>query len=210
MALTFRFDLSQQQFELGCDRGRRRLMSADLLVLIEKCEQQYYSGRPRNYWQEPYDLPAAMVALGRRLYSWLDGDEGWLRAVQAAVQAMIAAKCSDWHLLRVYRDSRSLAELVTPMRANGRERLVRIQPEQDFLDAQDQVKVAGAQGFVGRRRSLQRCLKVIGPTSDRVGGLFRVWAGWARVRWRRGCVSGCRRCGLGLLLPFPAREGAGG
>ncbi len=82
---------------------------------------------------------------------------------------MIAAKCSDWHLLRVYRDSRSLAELVTPMGTPKRARLVRIQPELDFLDVQDQVKVARAFAFVGRKRSLQRCLKVMGPTSDRVG-----------------------------------------
>jgi hypothetical protein len=83
MTLTFTFDLNQQHFELGCDRGRRRLVHADLLALIEQCEQQYYSGRSQDWAGRSQDVAADLMALGRKLFAWLDGDEGWLRAALA-------------------------------------------------------------------------------------------------------------------------------
>jgi hypothetical protein len=81
MSVTFTFDLSQQQFELRCQERKRRLEQAELLELIADCERCYYTGRPRDAWGNLYDSPEQMVQLGRRLYDWLDGAEGWLRRV---------------------------------------------------------------------------------------------------------------------------------
>ncbi|WP_248277323.1 hypothetical protein [Brasilonema octagenarum] len=72
MPLTFTFALSQQQtFELRCDYGSRRLDKAELLVLIDLCEQNYYSHES--------DRPSLLLQIGRQLYQWIDGKQGWLR-----------------------------------------------------------------------------------------------------------------------------------
>ncbi|MBW4659571.1 MAG: tetratricopeptide repeat protein [Drouetiella hepatica Uher 2000/2452] len=119
-------------------------------------------------WARPV-LDKTAIAAAQALYAELAAGSSVEQALKAAVAEMIRQKCPDWHLLRVYRDSRELKQLVTPMGTPKRERLGRNLPEQDFLDAQDQVKVAGAFAFVGRRRPLQRCLQVMKPTSQQVG-----------------------------------------
>ncbi|MEH2455601.1 hypothetical protein [Nostoc sp.] len=71
MPLNFTFALSQQQtFELRCDYGSRRLDKTALVTLIDLCEQNYY---PQQKDSLPY-----LTQLGRQLYQWLDGNEGWL------------------------------------------------------------------------------------------------------------------------------------
>ncbi len=72
MPLTFRFALSQQQtFELRCDYGSRRLDKVELVALIDLCEQNYYA--------QQRDRLSLLIQIGRQLYQWLDGKEGWLR-----------------------------------------------------------------------------------------------------------------------------------
>ncbi|MEH2302597.1 MAG: tetratricopeptide repeat protein [Nostoc sp.] len=72
MPLNFTFALTQQQtFELRCDYGSRRLDKTELAALIDLCEQNYYA-QQKDYL--PY-----LTQLGRQLYQWLDGNEGWLR-----------------------------------------------------------------------------------------------------------------------------------
>jgi hypothetical protein len=77
MSLTFTFALSQNQtFELRCsisDRtiGTRRLDTEALATLINLCEEKYYT--------QDFDRPAELKKIGRELYQWLDGREGWLR-----------------------------------------------------------------------------------------------------------------------------------
>jgi hypothetical protein len=77
MPLTFTFALSQNQtFELRCsisDRtvGTRRLDTEALATLINLCEEKYYT--------QDFDRPAELKKIGRELYQWLDGREGWLR-----------------------------------------------------------------------------------------------------------------------------------
>ncbi|NEO97934.1 MAG: tetratricopeptide repeat protein [Symploca sp. SIO2E9] len=90
-------------------------------------------------------------------------------AVKAAQLEMIKQECSDWHLLRIYRDTRPIEELVTPLRTKKREKLKFTLPETEFLDENNLVKVASRREFVGRRRALQRCLKALQETSDNIG-----------------------------------------
>jgi len=82
----FTFDLSQQHFELRYDDRTRRLSTSELVGLIEQCEQNYYSGRPKDGYGRDRDVPEALIELGRSLYRWLDGDEGWLRSALATGQ----------------------------------------------------------------------------------------------------------------------------
>ncbi len=72
MPLTFTFALSQNQtFELRCSYGTRRLDTEALARLINLCEEKYYT--------QDFDHPAELKKIGRELYQWLDGKEGWLR-----------------------------------------------------------------------------------------------------------------------------------
>lgn len=81
----------------------------------------------------------------------------------------IEKKCPDWHLLRIYRDSRAIAKLVTPPFTDDREELKPLQAENDFLDANNQIKVASRFEFIGRRRQLQRCLQALKKNSGYFG-----------------------------------------
>ncbi|MEH2464319.1 tetratricopeptide repeat protein, partial [Nostoc sp.] len=120
-------------------------------------------------WARPvYDRTGIVAA--QALYQALATGETVEEAVKAAQQEMIDQKCTDWHLLRMYRDTRPIAELVTPLRGSkNREKLKFTAPEQEFLDENNQVKVASRFEFVGRRRPLQRCLRALREISDQIG-----------------------------------------
>ncbi|WP_194821725.1 CHAT domain-containing protein [Micromonospora sp. S-DT3-3-22] len=79
-------------------------------------------------------------------------------------------KSSYWHLLRVYADRSPLAPLVTPLNTRGRKRLQVRAADQQFLDPQTQLsRVASRAEFVGRRRVIQRCLRVLRQPADTPG-----------------------------------------
>ncbi|MEH2307409.1 tetratricopeptide repeat protein [Nostoc sp.] len=119
-------------------------------------------------WARPvYDRTGIVAA--QALYQALATGATVEEAVKAAQQEMIDKECTDWHLLRMYRDTRPIAELVTPLRTRNREKLKFTPSEQEFLDENNQVKVASQFEFVGRRRPLQRCLKALRETSDQIG-----------------------------------------
>ncbi|MBW4423715.1 MAG: tetratricopeptide repeat protein [Nostoc desertorum CM1-VF14] len=119
-------------------------------------------------WARPvYDNTGIVAA--QALYQALATGATVEEAVKAAQEEMIDKECTDWHLLRMYRDTRPIAELVTPLRTRNREKLKFTPSEQEFLDENNQVKVASQFEFVGRRRSLQRCLKALQETSDQIG-----------------------------------------
>ncbi|MGF2012047.1 CHAT domain-containing protein [Nostoc sp. DedVER01b] len=119
-------------------------------------------------WARPvYDRTGIVAA--QALYQALATGATVEEAVKAAQQEMIEQECTDWHLLRMYRDTRPIAELVTPLRTRNREKLKFTPSEQEFLDENNQVKVASQFEFVGRRRPLQRCLKALQESSDQIG-----------------------------------------
>lgn len=84
-------------------------------------------------WVRPvYDRTGIIAA--KALYYTLATGTTIEEAVKAAQQEMIAEECTDWHLLRIYRDTRPIQELVTPSITRGREKLVVTTPEKEFLD----------------------------------------------------------------------------
>nr|MDZ7997671.1 tetratricopeptide repeat protein [Aulosira sp. DedVER01a] len=119
-------------------------------------------------WARPVFDNTGIVA-AQALYQALATGATVEAAVKAAQQEMIDKERTDWHLLRVYRDTREIAELVTPLRTPKREKLKFTVPEQEFLDEHNQVKVASRLEFVGRRRPLQRCLRALRETSEQIG-----------------------------------------
>ncbi|WP_245911835.1 hypothetical protein [Brunnivagina elsteri] len=72
MPILFTFALSQNQtFELRSHYGNRKLDTSALERLINLCEQKYYN--------QDFDDSIQLKNIGRELYQWLDGKEGWLR-----------------------------------------------------------------------------------------------------------------------------------
>lgn len=67
----------------------------------------------------------------------------------------------DWHFLRLYSNATPLAELVTTPNTPQRERLSVRTADAEFLDAGAKVEVCPRTKFVGRRRIIQRCLRVL-------------------------------------------------
>jgi tetratricopeptide (TPR) repeat protein/DNA replication protein DnaC len=119
-------------------------------------------------WARPVSDRTGIIA-AQALYQALATGATVEDAVKAAQQEMISQKCSDWHLLRIYRDTRLIAELVTPLNFKQREKLKFTPSESEFLDENNIVKVASRGEFVGRRRALQRCLRALRQTSDNIG-----------------------------------------
>jgi len=91
------------------------------------------------------------------------------RAVAKARVALIEADIPDWHLLRLYAEAGPLDEMVTTLKTKGRARLKIREAQTEFLDAGAKVEVCPAERFVGRRRPLQRCLRVLRSAQGQQG-----------------------------------------
>ncbi|MBM7077462.1 CHAT domain-containing protein [Micromonospora humida] len=116
-------------------------------------------------------LPVGDVAatdFAAALYRALaDGGSLDRAVVQARRYLFHDRESSYWHLLRVYADRSPLAPLVTPLHTRGRKRLQVRAADQQFLDPQTQLsRVASRAEFVGRRRVIQRCLRVLRQPAD--------------------------------------------
>lgn len=119
-------------------------------------------------WARPvYDTTGITAA--EALYEALATGATVEEAVITTHQKMLEKERPDWHLLRIYRDTRQIQGLVTPLRTEGRKKLKFKAPETEFLDENNIVKVASRAEFVGRRKALQRCLRALRETSDEVG-----------------------------------------
>jgi len=119
-------------------------------------------------WALPVGDEAASV-LAAELYRLLAIGSSLDHAVTSARRELHARPSPFWHLLRLYTDRSPLGPLVTPPATSGRKKL-RARPVDDlFLDLTGQTKVASRDGFVGRRRSLQRCLREIRPLDPASG-----------------------------------------
>ena len=67
MPVTFTFDLSQQQFELRFGELVRRLVQAELVALIEDCEELLHDGHEFLRKQQKSTLSASKATM-RRFY----------------------------------------------------------------------------------------------------------------------------------------------
>lgn len=109
-------------------------------------------------WGRPVtDGGAIMAAMA--LYRSLAEGSTLAEALALTYQELIRANVSDWCLLRLYTELGAWEALVLP----AEDRLWQLPPEAntEFLDPQGLIKVAGKDGFVGRRRYLQRGLKAL-------------------------------------------------
>ncbi|MDM8536250.1 tetratricopeptide repeat protein [Desulfobacterales bacterium HSG17] len=84
-------------------------------------------------------------------------------------QEMIDSNARDWHLLRLYTAGEMPGSLVTPLKTRGRQKAAVYSKTTEFLDEQQKVKVPTRQGFVGRRRAIQRCLRALRNGDNSIG-----------------------------------------
>ncbi len=67
----------------GADHTARRVTDDEIAQLRQECKQQYYDD------PLPGSAPRNLVPLGRHLYDWLNGDDGWLdKALRSAEQGL--------------------------------------------------------------------------------------------------------------------------
>jgi tetratricopeptide (TPR) repeat protein len=144
-------------FLSGCKTGQ----AADQGSLPSLCEALVSAGAPAVLgWALPVGDQAASAAAAT-LYEQLAIGKRADEAVARARQKLLENKSPYWHLLRLYANATPLAEHVTPLQTPGRERLRIREAAAEFLDAGAKVEVCPRALFVGRRRSIQRCLRVL-------------------------------------------------
>ncbi len=122
-------------------------------------------------------LDGDATAAAAALYEELSAGKQITEAVACTYQALIKNKARDWHLLRLYAAGNLPSSLVTPLRTRGRKPAPPLSVSTQFLDPAGKVKVPTRESFVGRRRQLQSCLRVLTQSSDEVGVLIHGMGG---------------------------------
>ncbi|MHC5735248.1 tetratricopeptide repeat protein [Nostoc sp.] len=122
-------------------------------------------------------LDSDATAAAAVLYQELSAGKQITEAVACTYQALIKNKARDWHLLRLYAAGNLPSSLVTPLRTRGRKPAPPLSVSTQFLDPAGKVKVPTRESFVGRRRQLQNCLRVLSQSTDEVGVLIHGMGG---------------------------------
>ncbi len=122
-------------------------------------------------------LDSDATAAAAALYEELSAGKQITEAVACTYQALIKNKARDWHLLRLYAAGNLPSSLVTPLRTRGRKPAPPLSVSTQFLDPAGKVKVPTRESFVGRRRQLQNCLRVLSQSTDEVGVLIHGMGG---------------------------------
>lgn len=147
-------------FVSGCSTGQAP-RSGDIASLAESLVA---AGAPAVLgWSLPVEDEIAAVAAAE-LYERLASGARIDEAVAATRRVLLQRRGSGWHLLRLYSDATPLAPLVTKLKTPGRARQRTRPAATQFLDAGrlvGKVAVCSRESFVGRRRSIQRCLRIL-------------------------------------------------
>ncbi|AFY42235.1 tetratricopeptide repeat protein [Nostoc sp. PCC 7107] len=156
LAEIFRFRFPKLVFLSGCRTGQapdKGAVPSMAEALIEQGARAVLS------WGRPVEDRTATAAAAH-LYGKLAAGYQLAQALASTYQQLFKQKVRDWHLLRLYVQGECPGALVDVL---GDVPLSAPEPAyQQFLDPDTQlVRVAKPSEFVGRRRTLQRCLKAI-------------------------------------------------
>jgi hypothetical protein len=131
-------------------------------------------------WGRPV-LDTDGTAAAAALYGELSAGKPLTEALAHTVQTLLKGNARDWHLLRLYVANTLPTALVTPLGTRGRQRAPKPSVASTFLDPQGLVKVATRDSFVGRRRPLQRCLRVLrDPSAEELGVVITGLGGYGK------------------------------
>ncbi len=107
------------------------------------------------------------------LYQELSAGKTLVEAVALTYQALLRNKTRDWHLLRLYVAETIPGALVK----RGRKPVSRPTHVDKFIDTEGKLRVTPRETFVGRRRQLQNCLRVLKTSTKEVGVLIHGMGG---------------------------------
>ncbi|WP_334907652.1 tetratricopeptide repeat protein [Nostoc sp.] len=156
LAEVFRFRFPKLVFLSGCRTGQ----APDKGAVPSMAEALIAQGaRAVLSWGRPVEDRTATAAAAH-LYGKLAAGYQLAEALASIYQQLFKQNVRDWHLLRLYVQGECPGALVEVL---GDLPLSAPEPAyQQFLDPDTQmVRVAKPSEFVGRRRTLQRCLKAI-------------------------------------------------
>ncbi|GBE93553.1 tetratricopeptide repeat protein [Nostoc cycadae] len=156
LAEVFRFRFPKLVFLSGCRTGQ----APDKGAVPSMAEALIAQGaRAVLSWGRPVEDRTATAAAAH-LYGKLAAGYQLAQALASTYQQLFKQNVRDWHLLRLYVQGECPGALVEVSRDVP---LSAPEPAYDlFLDPDTQlVRVAKPSEFVGRRRTLQRCLKAI-------------------------------------------------
>ncbi|MDZ8236822.1 MAG: tetratricopeptide repeat protein [Nostoc sp. ChiQUE01a] len=156
LAEVFRFRFPKLVFLSGCRTGQ----APDKGAVPSMAEALIAQGaRAVLSWGRPVEDRTATTAAAH-LYGKLAAGYQLAEALASTYQQLFKHNVRDWHLLRLYVQGEcpgALVEVVGDVPPSAPEPAY-----QHFLDPDtQQVRVAKPSEFVGRRRTLQRCLKAI-------------------------------------------------
>ena len=173
IAQELQFRLPKLIFLSGCRTGQ----AGNSGSVPSMAEELLKSGAKAvlGWGQKVLDPDATAAAAA--LYEELSAGKQITEAVACTYQALIKNKARDWHLLRLYAAGNLPSSLVTPSRTRGRKPAPPLSVSTQFLDPAGKVKVPTRESFVGRRRQLQSCLRVLSQSSDEVGVLIHGMGG---------------------------------
>ncbi|MEH2223999.1 MAG: CHAT domain-containing protein [Nostoc sp.] len=154
LAEVFRFRFPKLVFLSGCRTGQ----APDKGAVPSMAEALIAQGaRAVLSWGRPVEDRTATAA---HLYGKLAAGYQLAEALASTYQQLFKQKVGDWHLLRLYVQGEcpgALVDVLGDVPPSAPEPAY-----QQFLDPDTQlVRVAKPSEFVGRRRTLQRCLKAI-------------------------------------------------
>ncbi|MEH1800394.1 MAG: CHAT domain-containing protein [Nostoc sp.] len=173
IAQELQFRLPKLIFLSGCRTGQ----AGNSGSVPSMAEELLKSGAKAvlGWGQKVLDSDATAAAAA--LYQELSAGKQITEAVACTYQALIKNKARDWHLLRLYAAGNLPGSLVTPLRKPGRKPAPPLSVSTQFLDPAGKVKVPTRESFVGRRRQLQNCLRVLNQSTDEVGVLIHGMGG---------------------------------
>ena len=169
IATELQFQQPKLIFLSGCNTG----YSWDAGTVPSMAETLLKEGATAvlSWGQRVLDTDATATAAA--LYQELSAGKTVTEAVALTYQALLKNKARDWHLLRLY-----VAEILPgALVKRGRKPVPRPSVTQEFLDPERRLRVATRETFVGRRRQLQNCLRVLKTSSEEIGVLIHGMGG---------------------------------
>ena len=118
-------------------------------------------------------LDTDATAAAATLYQGLSAGKAVTEALAETYQDLIQIDARDWHWLQLYVAETLPGALVK----RGQRPVPRRSATAQFLDPAGNVRVATRETFVGRRRQLQNCLRVLNTKFDQVGVLIHGMGG---------------------------------
>jgi len=177
IAAVFGYRFPRLLFLSGCRTGQRMgrgdVPSLAEALIAEGADAVLGWGRPV--------LDTDGTAAAAALYQALAAAQSVPEALALTFQTLLKEQARDWHLLRLYVAHTLPGALVTPLRQPGRQPAPKPSVASTFLDPEGRVKVATRESFVGRRRSLQHCLRVLrDPSTEALGVVITGMGGYGK------------------------------